>query len=97
MNVHVCRCRYEGGPWWRARRKRCTHICVCMHMKMYELRREGEMQTMCIHIHMCICTRYAYIYMRGALVEGETQTMRVCVTDLGREIVYLGLYAALST
>ena len=23
--------------------------------------------------------------------------MRVCVTDLGREIVYLGLYAALST
>jgi hypothetical protein len=55
------------------------------------------MQTMCIHIHMCICTRYAYIYMRGALVEGETQTMRVCVTDLGREIVYLGLYAALST
>ena len=31
------------------------------------------------------------------MVDGETHTMRVCVTDRGREIVYLGLYAALST
>ena len=31
------------------------------------------------------------------LVEGDTQTIRVCVTERGRETVYLGLYVGLST